>query len=309
MIEIQGDAGTACHRDQMHDGVRRPAKRHGDSNRVVEGRRRQQIPRLHVVPDELDDAAACGCGHSAVRGIRGGDRRSARQCQTQGFGRSGHRRCSPHRHTGAVRTSDAVFDASPGAVVDGAGTPLGPVLPDVAAAGQRLPFVVAAKHRAGRHEDRGKIHCRRTHDQAGHGLVAAAEQHHAIDRIRPQQLLGLHRQEIPIEHRRRLHQRFTERDNRHFDREPTRLPDTSLYLLGAQTQVRMTGIEVAPGVEDADHRLADVFLVGEAHLLGAGTVAERPQIVDAEPAMRSEGLRRASGHVRRGGPEGPDSHL
>ena len=71
----------------------------------------------------------------------------------------------------------------------------------------------------------------RAHDQRGRRLVAPAQQHRAVERIRPQQLLGLHRQQVPVEHRRRLHERLAQRDRRHLQREPARLPDAALDVL------------------------------------------------------------------------------
>ena len=64
-----------------------------------------------------------------------------------------------------------------------------------------LAAPVAAEHRPGRHEDRRQVRARRAHDQRRHGLVAAAEQHDAVGRIRAQRFLRLHRQQVAIEHR------------------------------------------------------------------------------------------------------------
>ena len=86
---------------------------------------------------------------------------------------------------------------------------------------------------------------------AGRGLVAAAHQHAAVDRVGAQQLLGLHRQEVAVEHRGRLLEVLRQRHRRHLDREAARLPDAALDLLGALAEVRVAGVDVAPGVEDA----------------------------------------------------------
>jgi hypothetical protein len=50
----------------------------------------------------------------------------------------------------------------------------------------------------------------------------------------------------------------------------------------------VAGVYAAPGVDDADDRLADEFLMPVAHLQHARTVAEGAKIVDAEPAMAAE---------------------
>ena len=94
---------------------------------------------------------------------------------------------------------------------------------------------------------------------AGRRLVAAAHQHGAVRRIRAQQLLGLHRQQVAIEHRRRLLERLGQRDRRHLDRKSARLPDAALHFLGALAEMRVARVDVAPRVDDRDHRLAEVI--------------------------------------------------
>ena len=97
----------------------------------------------------------------------------------------------------------------------------------------------------------------------------------AVGGIGAQRFLRLHRQQVAIEHRARLHERFAERQHRDLHREPARLPDAALDLLGAHPEVRVAGIGVAPGVQDRDDRLAGDVLGAEAGLLRARAVAER----------------------------------
>ncbi len=132
----------------------------------------------------------------------------------------------------------------------------------------------------------------RAHDQRRRGLVAAAHQHAAVDRIGAQQLLGLHRQQVAVEHRRRLLERLGQRDRRHLDREAAGLPDAALDLLGALLEVRVAGVDVAPGVDDRDHRLAGVVAAVIAHLRGARAVAERAHVLHAVPAVAAQLLGR-----------------
>ena len=96
----------------------------------------------------------------------------------------------------------------------------------------------------------------------------------AVGRIGAQQLLGLHREQVAVEHRRRLLERLGERDRRHLDREAAGLPDAALHLLGALAEVRVARVDVAPRVDDRDHRLAEVVAARVAHLRGARAVAE-----------------------------------
>ena len=150
---------------------------------------------------------------------------------------------------------------------------------------------VSAQLRPGRHIDRRQPHADRTHDQAGRGLVAAAHQDGAIDRMAAQELFSLHRQQIAIEHRRRLHEWFGQRHRRKFDRETTGLQHASLHIFRAFAQMRVAEIDVAPGIDDADDGLADPIGGVIAALTKPRTVAERTQIAYAEPAMAAQFFR------------------
>ena len=97
-----------------------------------------------------------------------------------------------------------------------------------------LAVPVAAQHRAGRHVDRRNAHADRAHEQAGRGLVAAAHQHRAVDRMAAQQLLGLHGEEIAIEHGGRLDERLGKRHRRQLDRKAAGLQHAALDVLGAR---------------------------------------------------------------------------
>ena len=119
-------------------------------------------------------------------------------------------------------------------------------------------------------------------------LVAAAHQHAAVGRIGAQQLLRLHREQVAIEHRRRLLERLGQRDRRHLDRKAARLPDPALHFLGALPEMRVAGIDVAPRVDDGDDRLALVVGARIAHLRRARAMAERAHVVRAVPAMGAQ---------------------
>ena len=169
-----------------------------------------------------------------------------------------------------------------------AGPPLVPILPGVRAGAQRLAGVVAAQHRPGGQVDHRQAGARRAHHQARRGLVAAAHQHRAIDRMRAEQLLGLHRQHVAIEHRRRLDEAFRERERRQLDGEAAGLEHAPLHVLDPLLEVDMAGVEVGPGIEDGDDRLAPPVLRRLAHLHEPGAMAEAAQVVGREPAGGTE---------------------
>ena len=111
---------------------------------------------------------------------------------------------------------------------------------------------------------------------------------------RAQQFLGLHRQEVAIEHGGRLDERLGQRHRRQLERKSARLQHAALHVLGARAQMRVAGVDVAPGVDDADHRLAVPILGVVAELAQPRAMAERAQVLT--PSQRW--LRSSSGRLR-----------
>ena len=66
------------------------------------------------------------------------------------------------------------------------------------------------------------------------------------------------------------------------------LQHAALHVLRALAQMRVAEIDVAPGVDDADHRLAAPVGRVEAALAQPRAMAEGAQVVDAEPAMAAQ---------------------
>ena len=103
-----------------------------------------------------------------------------------------------------------------------------------------------------------------------------------------QQFLALHGEEVAIEHGRRFDERLGKRHRRQFDRKSAGLIDAALHVFGARAQMAMAGVDIAPGIDDADHRLADPVGAVIAELAQPRAVAERAQIVLAEPAIAAQ---------------------
>jgi hypothetical protein len=255
---------------------------------IVERGGRENLLRRQIVPHHVDNAAAARRAHARMIGIRRRNRRSAGQCQAERFGDRHHGGGGAHHHAGAERARDAGFDLAPFPFADIAGAFFVPVFPDVGAGAERAAVPVAAQHRARRHVDRRQAHRDRAHDQAGRGLVAAAHQHRAVDRMTAQQLLAFHREQVAVEHGRGLHERLGERHRRQLDRKAAGLPDAAFHILGALAQMAVARIDLAPRVDDADHRLAGPILAVIAELLQARAMAEGAQRLGAEPAVAAE---------------------
>src|SRR5277367_80427 len=97
------------------------------------------------------------------------------------------------------------------------------------------------------------------------------------------QFLGLHREEISIEHGRRLDVGLRQRERRQLDGKPARLQDAAFDVLDAGLEMRMALGEVRPGVDDADEGLAGIISRRIAHLVHARALPERAKVVAREP--------------------------
>ena len=232
--------------------------------------------------------ALSNAAHARMIGVRRRNRRRAGQREAQRLRDRHHGRGGPHHHAGAERARNAALDLVPFVVADAAGAFLVPIFPGIRARAQHGAAPIAAQHRPGRHIDRRHAHADRAHDQPRRGLVAAAHQHRAVDRMAAQQLFAFHGEEIAIEHGRGFDERLGKRHRRQLDRKAAGLIDAALHVLGAVAQMAVTGVDVAPSIDDADDRLADPVGAVIAELAQPRAVAERAQIVLAEPAIAAQ---------------------
>ena len=161
------------------------------------------------------------------------------------------------------------------------------------------PRQLPRSDRPGRHIDGRQPHADRPHYKPRRGLVAAAHQHGAVDRMAAQQFLGLHGEEVAVEHGGGFYHRLGKRHGGQFDRQPAGLQHAALHVLGACAQMAMAGVDVAPGVDDADDRLAGPVRRVIAELPQPRAMPERAQVVDPEPAMAAQLLGAFAGHGER----------
>ncbi len=238
-VDGQRDSRTAREREQVDHGVGRAGHRGMDDHRVDERRLGQDRRRLQIGPDHVDDPRSGRRAHSHVIRIHRRQRRRARQAHAERLGNRRHRRGGAHDLTGPRRARDAGLHFIPVVLADRSGPQFGPVLHRVRADAQLRTAQVAAQHDAGRHIDRRQVHRQRAHQETRRRLVAAADQHRAVDRMLAQQFLGFERQQIPIQHRRRLDHHFAERERRQFDGKTAGLPDAPAHRVGALAQVEV----------------------------------------------------------------------
>ena len=164
------------------------------------------------------------------------------------------------------------------------------VVPAVTARADLLAAPAPVQHRPAGDDDRRDVGARGAHDARRVRLVAPGEEHDSVERVRANGLFDVHRHQIPVEHRRRLHERLAQRQHRELERETASLQNTALDRLGQPAQVHVAVDELAPAVGDADHRTSAEGLVRHAGRLQPRSVQESVEITTPEPLLAAEGV-------------------
>jgi hypothetical protein len=281
--ERQLDADAPGEREQVQDRVRRAADRVQHADRVLERLAREDRGGPLVLLHHRDDPPAGRLREPGAPRVDRRDRRAARQRHPEALGNARHRRRGPHRHAVAVRPRDRVLDLDELLLGDPAGAQLLVVVPAVAAGAELESAPVPVQHRPAGHDDRRHVGAREAHQARRVRLVAAGQRDDAVERVRADGLLDVHRHQVPVEHRRRLHQGLAERDDGELQREAAGLQHAALDRLGEPAQVDVAVDELAPAVADPDHGSAAERLVREPLRLEPRAVQEAVEVAAVEP--------------------------
>ena len=265
-------------RGEMDQAVGRAADRLQHHQRVAERRRRHQRARLRAaLLGERDRPPAARLGRAQPVGV------GRRNVAASGSARP------------MVSTMQAIVLAVPITMqvpTDGASRPLTASISSPSMRPPRKsphrrrqsvqapsvsPLVVADQHRPDRNEDRRHVGRRRGHHLRRQRLVAAADQHHRIHRLRAHHLLGVHRHQVAQEHAGRIGERLVDRDRRELHRQAAGQHHAALDRLDQLGHVAVAGVVVAEGVGDADDRPLQ-RVVGIAHRLDEGLAQEQREV-------------------------------
>ena len=132
--------------------------------------------------------------------------------------------------------------------------------------------------------DRGHVRADRAHQLRRDRLVTASEEHDAVERIGAETLFDVHRHQIAVQHRRRLHQLFPERDRRELEREATRREHAATYRVRDRAEVEVAVHELRRRVADSHYRLAGERGGREALGPQRGAVDKPGEVPRREPA-------------------------
>ena len=260
VVDRQLDADVARQRVDVDRRVGRAADRRIDHDAVLERLAGQDVRRLEVFPDHLDDALAGLVGDLAALAIGRGDRRAARQREAERFGKPVHGRGGAHGVAMADRGRRGGHDLHEFLIVDLAGGEPLARLPDDGAGAGALAVMPAVQHRSARQHDRGQVDGRRRHHAGGRGLVAAGGQHHAVERIAVEDLDQAEIGEVAVERRGRALAGLLDRMGREFHRNAAGLADAFADAVRQLDMVAVAGGKVVAGLGDADDRLAGLQL-------------------------------------------------
>ena len=114
--------------------------------------------------------------------------------------------------------------------------------PHVGAAAQRSAPEMPGQHRPAGHDQGRQVDRGRRNQQGRDRLVAAAEQHHPVDRVGPQQLLGGHGGQVAPEHGRRPHQGLAQQHHQQVQRHPAASQTPSLTLAATSSRWLLQGV-------------------------------------------------------------------
>ena len=265
VVDRELDADMPRQRVDMDRRIGRAADRRIHHDAVLERLAGQDVGRLQILPDHLDDALSGLIGDLAALAVGRGDRRASRQRHAERFGKRVHGRGGAHRVAVADRGGRGRHDFDELVVVDLAGGKPFALLPDDGAGAGALAVEPAVQHRAAREHDRGQIDGRRRHQAGRRGLVAAGGQHHAVERIAEQDFDQAEIGEVAVERRGRPLAGFLDRMRREFHRDAAGRANALAHPVRQFEMVAVARGEVVAGLGDADDRLAGLqFRPGQA---------------------------------------------
>ena len=198
--------------------------------------------------------AAGGFSESQPLTVHGRDAGAAREHKAERLGQTRHRAGGAHHHARPVRRHQPSARAIEPGVIDLAGAAGRPEPPAVRARAQPLAFVVAGEHRPDRRHDRRHIRADSAHDLRGNRLVAAADEHHRVERQRAQHFLCVHGEQVPQDEARWIREGLVQRDRRKREGQPARHRHTPLNRGDELRSGGVTGVEVARRGGNADDR-------------------------------------------------------
>ncbi len=259
VVQLDADvAGDGVHVRRAVGGCSDGGRTH---NRVFEGLARHDPRRAQILVDERNRAQARRVGHLPAFAVRGGDRSAAGKRHAQRFGQRVHGTRRAHRvavaDAGRGR-QDKIHEA---VIVDFARRIAPPRFPFDGSGASELAFEMAVEHRAAREDDGGQIDGRGGHEERGRCLVAASQQHDAVERIAVKDLNNAKIGEVAMQRRRGPYPRFLQRMHGKLERDAARVADAVAHAARELNVMAIAGHKIAARLRDADDGAAALQLL------------------------------------------------
>eukprot|EP01137_Pigoraptor_chileana_P001418 Opistho-2@39026 len=240
----------------MDRRVGRPADRRVGDDGVVEGVQRHDLGGLQVLMHHFHDALAGQIGGFLTVAIGRGNRGGAGQHHAQRFGQRIHGAGGTHgvAEAGGRRGRGDQLDEA--FIVDLAGGQQLAAMPYDRARTGPLALVPTVQHRADRQGDGGDVDGGGSHQQRRGGLVAAAGQDHAVERIAIHGFDQTQIGEVAVQAGGGALAGFLNRVDREFQGDAAHFANAFAHAFGQHQMVAVAGRQVAAGLSDADDRLA-----------------------------------------------------
>ena len=232
VLQRQRHAQATGERQQVDHRIGRAADGGIGADGVGEGGAREHLRHAQVLAHHLDDAAARQVRQAHAARVHRGNRGVLRQRHAQCLDHARHGRGGAHGHAAAARALHAGLGLGELGLAQRAGAHHLGHLDDSGAGAHGLAAPVARQRRAAGHADGRQVDAGRAHQQRWGGLVAAHQQHHAVDGIGADRFLDIHAGEIAEQHGGGPHLGLAQRHHREFQRKPAGLVHAALDVLG-----------------------------------------------------------------------------
>src|SRR5688572_23254461 len=143
------------------------------------------------------------------------------------------------------------------------------------------------EHGPARDADGGNVAAGRTHEQRRRGLVAAHEQHHAVERVAADRLFHVHAGEVAEQHGGGAQLGFTQRHHGKLQRESAGLVDATFHELRELAKMAVAGSQLTPGIAYPDDGTAVEHVVRVTLVLDPAPMQEAVFAFSAEPGLTS----------------------
>ena len=183
-------------------------------------------------------------GQHLAPGIDGRDGSVLRHAETQPLDHAGQRRGRAHGHAMPGRAAHAGLGGHEVLDRHAPAAHLLRELPYMGARAQGLTTEAAVQHRPAGDRQCREIAARRPHHQRWGGLVAADQQHHAVDRVAADGFFDIHAGQVAEQHGGRAQVVLAAGEHRELNWKAAGLPHAAFDRFGQVAEMRIARIEL-----------------------------------------------------------------